>query len=383
MPSEKDEQQTLAVLINRAQALIDAGRWREAIEPLRQALAIAPEDSEVLCRASFASFKTGEFKQALAYAEQAVQSDPLNEWGHRQRGLVLMLLGRKADALASAEKAVRLAPQWTPAYYALVQIQIANQQLNEARKTALQAREIAPEAPESHSVLAMVAMESKSWDEAEKHLREALFLHPTSYAVLNDLGVCLFKQKRKREAIEMFRQAARANPAAKVSRNNLRISVVKDPVPGKILLVLILPQLIMSAIARGHFWLSIIAVLILLLTTCVILMVSLSQITSLRSRAFKQLPPDAQNFIRAEWRREIAYHGAGAVCGLSAVILLWWVTIRILIPPGHIFPHSATGWYVFAGLWACFIISGVILVRRGTSSHTSLWKWFLGLEANS
>jgi Flp pilus assembly protein TadD len=382
MPREKDERQTLAALIDHAQALMNVGRWREAFIPLRQALAIAPQDSEVLCRASFARLQVGEFEQALDYANHAVRSEPMNEWCHRSRGLALLRLGRKSDALASAEEAVRLAPRGPSALYVLAEVQIANQRLSEAKQTALQAREIAPVASHSHTVLAMVAMERKIWSEAEEHLRNALSFDPTSYALLNDLGVCLLHRKREREAVEMFRQAARANPAAKVPRNNLKISVVKDPVPVKIL-VLILPQLTISAVAGGRFWLSIIAALLLLLTTYVILMFSLSQITSLRSQAFKNLPPDSQNFIRAEWRREAAYHCAVAACGLSVIIIMWWVTFRILIPPSRIFPQSATGWYVFAGLLACFIISGVILVRRATSHHTSVWKWFLGLESNS
>src|SRR5262249_31103233 len=151
---------------------------------------------------------------------------------------------------------------------------IANQRLSEARETALRGREIAPEAPESHIVLAMVEMERKSWREAEEHLRKALSLHPNSYAVLNDLGVCLLNQRREREATEMFRQAARANPSSEGVRNNLKNSVVKYlPVPGAIL-VMILIQLIISAIARGRFWLSIISSCLLLSTTLSILKIS-------------------------------------------------------------------------------------------------------------
>jgi len=382
MSIEKDEQQPLAVLIGRARALMDVGKWREALKPLRQALVIEPENGEALCRISFACLQLREFEKALAYANRAVQNEPANEWGYRLRGLALLRVGRKTEALLSAEEAVRLAPHWPPALYVLTETQVANQRLSEARQSALRACVIAPESPESHIVLSMVAMEYKSWREAEKYLRKALSLQPTSYAVLNDLGVCLLNQKREREAIEMFRQAARANPAAELVRNNLKNSVVKYlPVPGAVLGI-VLGQLFIAAFTSGGSWLSIIATLFLLLTTFVILGISISRVPSLRSKEFKQLSPDVQNFIRAERRRERSYHVARLACGLSAIILMWWIAIRILNPSGPIFPRSAAGWAIFVGLWVCFISSAALLARRDTSFLTSLWKRFLGLEPN-
>jgi len=378
---EKDEQQNLAALIDRAQALIDVGKWREAIKPLCQALVIEPENGEVHCRISFAWLQLGDFEQALAHADSATQCEPMNEWGHRLRGRALLRLGRKSEALASAEEGVRLAPHWQHTLYILAETQIANRRLSEARQSALRAREIAPENPESHVVLAMVAMEGKSWPEAEEHLRKALSLNPISYVVFNNLGVCLLNQKREREAIEMFRQAARANPTGEVARNNLKSSIVKYPVPGRILLLVLCP-LIISAIARGHLLLSIFAVYLLLLVTCLILSFSFPQFTSLRSQMFKQLSPEAQNFIRAERRRESGYHAAGMACGLSAVILMWWIAIWILNPSGPNLPRSATSWTIFAGLWACLCAGAAIFARRAISAHMSLWKWFTGLELN-
>jgi tetratricopeptide (TPR) repeat protein len=383
MPLEEDEQQTVAALIGRAQALIDIGRLRDALKPLRQALVIEPKNGEVVCRISLAWLQLGDFEQALAYAEIAVHNEPWNEWGHRLRGLSLLRIGRKSEALASAEEAVRLAPDLQQTLCLLTEAQIANQRLSEARQTALRAREVAPEAPESHLALAVVAGEYKSWSEKEEHLRKALSLNPTSYALLNDLGACLLNQRRESEAIEMFRQAARANPAAEIPRNNLKISVGKYiPVPG-IILVSALCQLIMSAIARGRFWLSIIAAYLLLFTTSGILGFSLSPFPALSSEKMNRLSPDVQNFLRAERRRERGYHVARLVCGLSAVIIMWWMTIRILIPSVSIFPRSATSCAIFAGLWACFGASAAMLNQRAASFLTSLWKRFLDPESNS
>src|SRR5262245_28729349 len=150
MPFEKDEQHTLASLIERAKALMDVRRWREALAHLHQALPIAPENTEILCRISCTCYQLGEFEKALAFADRAVKSDTTYEWGYRLRSFALLRLGKKSEALAQAEEAVRLAPYAAEPFFALAEAQLANQLLNKAWETALRAREIAPEMPESH-----------------------------------------------------------------------------------------------------------------------------------------------------------------------------------------------------------------------------------------
>jgi len=110
MPFERDEQQNVAALINRAQALIDLRRWQEALKLLRQALVIAPDSGDILCRISHVKLQIGEFEQALADADRAVQSEPMNNWRHRLRCYALLNLCKQSDALRAAEEAVRLAP---------------------------------------------------------------------------------------------------------------------------------------------------------------------------------------------------------------------------------------------------------------------------------
>jgi Flp pilus assembly protein TadD len=421
MPFEKDEQQNVAALINRAQALIDIRRWQEALKLLRQALAIAPASGDILCRVSYVKLQIGEFEQALADADRAVQSEPMNEWGHRLRSVALLRLGKKSDALEAAEEAVRLAPHLPETFYDLADAQIANQRLREARETALRAREVAPESSESHEILSRVEMAHKSWGEAEKHLRKALSLNPTSYWALNSLGICLLEQDQEREALEMFRQAARANPAGKAARNNLK-DLVANYLPGKdatancvfvlsalviaavisggswivIIAMFILPGipagvldiglklippsrgkdtipicvhvlgiLVMTAFISGGSWIAVIAMLTLPPMTSVIISLSLSRIPPSHSKEFKEFPPDVQIFLRAERRRERIHDAVRSVCGLSAIALMWWVAIRMLIP-GPVFPRSATGWATFACLLACFVISAAVLFRRDT-----------------
>src|SRR5215470_4592746 len=92
----------------KVDALTEINRNREAIELLHRALQFTPEDARLLCRLSLAHLNLQENDLAQRYANDAIAADPLDEWGHRLRSIVLLREGRKFESLESAREAVRL-----------------------------------------------------------------------------------------------------------------------------------------------------------------------------------------------------------------------------------------------------------------------------------
>ena len=86
MPFEKDEQQNLAALIGRAQALMDIERWSEAVAILNKGLGAHPDNHWILCSLSLSHLNMGDRNRAMDYANRAVSVAPEEEWGHRLRG---------------------------------------------------------------------------------------------------------------------------------------------------------------------------------------------------------------------------------------------------------------------------------------------------------
>jgi tetratricopeptide (TPR) repeat protein len=162
---------------------------------------------------------------AQRYANEAIAADPLEEWGHRLRSIVLLREGRKRESLEAAQEAVRLAPREPLALYSLAQSQRANRMIREARQTAERQREIAPDDALAYESLALLAIDEERYDEAEFHCRKALELNPNSYAAMNNLGLAFLRRNRKHEALEHFHQAARLNPTGKVAHDNLRYTI--------------------------------------------------------------------------------------------------------------------------------------------------------------
>jgi tetratricopeptide (TPR) repeat protein len=369
MSSEKNEQQTADVLMERAKALVGIRRWNEALKLLGQALAIAPDSSDILCNISYIKLALGEYQQSLANAERAVHYEPANEWAHRLRSHALLHLGKKSDALRAAEEAVRVAPDMSETLICLANAQIANHLLDQALKSGLRAREIAPESHETHEVLASVGIELSYWSEAEKHLRTALSLNPTSYSALNDLGLCLYRQDRNAEAWEFFMRAARINPTDETAHRNLKL-VASSYLPGTgcvketaliftFVFVVNTAAIIAVAAIFGGPW-----VYYLKASICPFLIIVFFTLVSLREwPSLKQLPTDAQKFLQAEKRRGRINGVFLSVCVLNGLIILWWVGVWLL-GIRQTFTKSTSGWAIFAYLVASSIICAATLFAR-------------------
>jgi tetratricopeptide (TPR) repeat protein len=209
-----------------AAALIEVGRYREAIALLHQALARSPEESQILCKLSLAHLRLGDHQTSLRFADQAVAAEPDAEWGHRLRSVALGGLGKHALALKAAEEAVRCAPELPHALSVLCEAQL-DAKPREAEQTAEQLRSVAPDWCNTWLTSTLVSLQRKRWKEAEERSRKALTLDPESFVAMNNLGVALLNQKRRLEAVETFQRAAALAPNEETARSNLKLSVSK------------------------------------------------------------------------------------------------------------------------------------------------------------
>ncbi len=376
-----NEIQNLFSLQARAQSLIEIGRYREAIEQLNKALALAPDNPQALCSLSLAYHHLRDDKRAMEYAERAIQSDPEEEWAHRLRSLTFSRQGKKQPALDAAREAVRLAPEEPMALYALSHALAENQNFGEARITAEKLRALAPEAEIAHEALGNIALAESKWSDAEDHFRAALLINPGSYDAMNNLGVALLNQKRKGEATEMFHQAARLNPMGEVARENLKSSIMKFlPITGGALFLLIkglglgffkVPFLF------GWFGLQLTRVwwhfnsLYALLVTLPLIILSVGWLTmigssllSLRSSRFGHLPENLQGYIRLERERALQTFWLQAAGGLGLLVAHWWLSLWWLYPQDGYEPQSLVGWLILLGSMIAAIACGVMFLKR-------------------
>ena len=87
----------------------------------------------------------------LAAAEQALRTDPEEEWAHRLRARAFMASRRPGYAVAPAAEAVRLAPQLWQTHLTLGDALRLCGRYREAWRAVTHARELAPDEAETHS----------------------------------------------------------------------------------------------------------------------------------------------------------------------------------------------------------------------------------------
>jgi tetratricopeptide (TPR) repeat protein len=209
----------------RADALLELGRYAEAIPWLERAIADDPQSLEPRCQLGLAFVRLRHYGRALQAAERAVAVAPDHNWPHRIRALALLRTDRHQEALAAAHQAVRLAPELPDVYVICSEAELANDHKEAARSAAERAVSLAPEWAVARGALGEVLLELGQLASAEEQYRQALALDPLSFTAMNNLGVVLQRQGREREAMEQFVQAARLDPTSTLVQDNLAGSV--------------------------------------------------------------------------------------------------------------------------------------------------------------
>ena len=103
-----------AALGNVAQARQD---FSSSLQHLRRALALSPDDPDVLSTAISFLANIGEGQEGLRLADRFIGLDPLNGRAHRRKAEVLNVLGQYDQAIAAGRKGLAVAPESTSTYW--------------------------------------------------------------------------------------------------------------------------------------------------------------------------------------------------------------------------------------------------------------------------
>lgn len=93
------------------------GRWDEAIQQCRQALALVPDDALVLFNLSLALARQGDAKAALEYLEKAVAQEPQWAEAHYNLGTLLLQQQRYHEAIKALDRALECCSTYPEAHF--------------------------------------------------------------------------------------------------------------------------------------------------------------------------------------------------------------------------------------------------------------------------
>jgi tetratricopeptide (TPR) repeat protein len=218
------EPDPLQLELERAQTLVELGRFEEARAVLTQLLGREPGVARAWCLFAQTQLAAGYPKAALDAAEHAASREPENEWAHRLRSIALERLGYRNEAFAAANEAVAAAPHAWQTHMRLAEACLVGRWNSDvALSAAKRAVELAPNEPNAHFVLGRAFEMCGEGAEAELCYRRALEIDSQHAAAHHELARMRYEASRGRRrrhfgasslvaAASGFRTAVGANP---------------------------------------------------------------------------------------------------------------------------------------------------------------------------
>lgn len=232
----------------RAFTLLELGRWDEAAEAARRALAADPEDVAMLDVLACSTMEAGRTDEGVDLARRLVAQDPMSPRAHLVLGRGHHLAGDAHAAVESYDEAIRLAPDHADAHSAIVEAllrQAAGQRrhrrerIARARHHAEESLRLAPDDAACHLVLAKVHLAEEDPAGARTHATHALSLQPDHPVGHQVLGIAAELEGDIGSAGDHYVDAARLDPTSSTSLDNLRGLRKVAPIGGLALYLLV------------------------------------------------------------------------------------------------------------------------------------------------
>lgn len=166
-------------VVDRADLLLEVGRYDEARELLARRLADAPSDARAWTRMSRCHSAAGEGAEAERALDQALAHHPDYAYAHILRSYLFHGAPNWPKALAAGREAVRCAPDEWSAHVALARAMAHPfHQWSDALEVAYEAVRLAPDEPQAHHAVYAYAYLLKKQDVVESSARAALAVDP-------------------------------------------------------------------------------------------------------------------------------------------------------------------------------------------------------------
>lgn len=196
-------------------------RHLEALNELKEALALAPSNADLLSAAGLSLLALGHAAKAVSAFDSAIHIAPASAQSHYFKGCAHAAAGDTAAALRSHEHAVALQPNHVDALAALAISAARGGEVNKSRPFAERALTTAPGHPTAALALSMCDLQEREFTHAEARLEALLpqleIEDQTRALALGLLGDALDGQDHVDAAFEAF-----------AGKNRILASLYKD-----------------------------------------------------------------------------------------------------------------------------------------------------------
>lgn len=189
-------------------ALINQGKYREAIARGRALCADYPNSILVLNGLGQAHFALGRLQEAAQSFQQATLIQPDNAEAHYNLAVILQALGQNDQAASSYEAAIAHKPDYFAAYNNLGALYCSMDRPREAIQILQGAIKLKPDYADAYNNLGNAFRAIGSMDKAIAYYEQALMLQPNHARANFNLGMIWNAQAKKGEAILYLERAS-------------------------------------------------------------------------------------------------------------------------------------------------------------------------------
>lgn len=219
-----------ALLLERAELLLEQGRPKDAQTNIRQALELDPENDHALSLLCRCHYSSKQYAEGIAIIHQAISLDPHNSFyfyllafGHYQQG-------RIAAATENLNKALELYP-YSSEYFGLFSyVLLQAKKFEEALEKANEGLAVDAENVTCLNARSVALNKLKRTDAAIETMQNALAQDPDNEMTHATVGWNLLEKGKHKEATRHFLEALRIDPNYDNARSGLK-EALKSKVP--------------------------------------------------------------------------------------------------------------------------------------------------------
>jgi predicted O-linked N-acetylglucosamine transferase (SPINDLY family) len=214
-------------LVQQALQLHQRGNLPQAEPIYRQVLRDQPQHAEARHLLGVLAHQLGRHDEALEQLKIALQLLPNNHIVLNNAGAAYRGLRRFAEAQAVYEKAVRLKPDYVEAHVNLGSVLVSQNKWAEAQVACEKALRLNPEQIDALTSLGSALYSQNKMEEARTTFEKVVRLKPDHHDAWNDLGAVYYAQGKLTEACTCYEKTLRLNPKLAQAHVNLG-NVYKD-----------------------------------------------------------------------------------------------------------------------------------------------------------
>jgi tetratricopeptide (TPR) repeat protein len=211
----------MAVLIQRAQILLQQGRFDDAFTALRQHLSTNAHDTEGLYLLAVCYLETGNTAEAEQVAANTLSFAPYDDRFLYLQSRIASIKNQYNEAIRAISSAVAINPHYSHYFAMWSQILLNKKEYEAALRKADEGLALNPEDEACLNLRSHALFSLGRKEEAFSGLHEALEHNPENAYTHANLGWKWLEARNHHKALEHFRESLKIDPNNEVARNGM------------------------------------------------------------------------------------------------------------------------------------------------------------------